>query len=327
MNITIDTGCFNNMFGIPCDVIDHYINLASETQIKVLLVLMRFSGREMTSEQIAEFLNIDISEVDKSIEFWNNTNIGQRKMYLDPYDSESNSQLIKRKKVKISGEIVKKNFKDISENNQEQLNKSEDKSSYISPTALQSFINESKELEGALVTIKNILGRDLTYKEKQGIIYIYKDLHIELSAIVLIIKYYYDNKKYNMEYIKRVAEDWSSKGITSLEDVDNEIKNRNERSDFFNKIHREFKLNVPFAKSEIEYIDGWIEKKYSFDLIKTAYDNMLEKIHKIDFKYIDTTLNNWKKSGTVSTGRNSKYYNKNSSLKQYEDLLKDGVNE
>ena len=59
----------NGMFNVPSDIVDRYIRLASEYQLKALLFIFRNNGRS-SSSQIAKALGQTVGDIDDLLEFW-----------------------------------------------------------------------------------------------------------------------------------------------------------------------------------------------------------------------------------------------------------------
>ena len=60
----------DNVFSIPCVVVDNLLQMASGDYIKVLLYILRCSGRDFTENEISDETGISPEEVDKAIDFW-----------------------------------------------------------------------------------------------------------------------------------------------------------------------------------------------------------------------------------------------------------------
>ena len=60
----------NSAFAVPGSVVDHFLRLAGEKEIKVLLFLLRYAQQSPTAETIAEFLRITPEAVGEALDFW-----------------------------------------------------------------------------------------------------------------------------------------------------------------------------------------------------------------------------------------------------------------
>lgn len=282
MDLNINTGCFGMMFGVPNDVVDHYLRLASDNNLKVLLFYLRYNNKKINTSSAAAFLNIPESEVVASIEFWNNTNI----FCTNKIQNEENN---------IQNESLKKVTPVIKQDNKKYDTQKRD--TLISPSAISKMIDNSKELKSLFNMTEFIFKRNLSYSEQQVIIYILNELKIESAAIVTLIKYCETINKLNMQYILKIAEKWHESGVTTLEAADREIQKETEKKNFYGKIYKAFNLKNPLTTTQRKYADLWKEKNYNFELIVFAYEKAIEKINQANFKYINTTLENWDKSG------------------------------
>ena len=70
MNYTLNLGCWGSIFAVPADVVDKYIKIAGSAQLKVLLWILRHSGEQFDTRQIASQLNMGEFDVRDCIEFW-----------------------------------------------------------------------------------------------------------------------------------------------------------------------------------------------------------------------------------------------------------------
>ena len=75
MGININLGAWNGVFAVPNDVVDKYIRLATEKQLKVLLWLLRNAGSQYTAEEMAQALSVHPSDIGDYIQFWVNAGL------------------------------------------------------------------------------------------------------------------------------------------------------------------------------------------------------------------------------------------------------------
>lgn len=59
----------NGAFNVPLAVVDKYIRLASEYQLKALLIILSTNGKSSSAE-IAKKLGITSSDAEEIMEFW-----------------------------------------------------------------------------------------------------------------------------------------------------------------------------------------------------------------------------------------------------------------
>ena len=70
MSIQINLGQWKSVFAVPSSVVDQHIKIASESQLKVLLYLLRHSDENNSAEQIGDTLRLSAEEVQNAVDFW-----------------------------------------------------------------------------------------------------------------------------------------------------------------------------------------------------------------------------------------------------------------
>lgn len=290
MEININCGAFGKMFGVPCETVDKYLKLANENQLKVLLLFLRYSGQSISFSQAARFLNISEKDVSDSFDFWKKTSLFE-------------------------------NF-----NTGETANDTP-RESIISPSVLTEMSKSKAEFEEVYSMIEKTIGRKLNNQEIQGISYIHNELGYENASIVTIFEYCSSIGKLNINYVTQIALSWKEEGIVKLSDVTEKIDKLIDKNAYKSKIYKLFKLKNAMTTNQEEFVELWQKKGYSDEILKLAYENAIERINKVNFKYINTTLENWKKSGIKTLSDFKKYNSKNkyssdgdSDLEKYKQL-------
>ena len=75
MELTICMNGFGQMFGVPNAVVDQYLKLATPSQLKVLLYLLRNSGRQVDTAELAQALTISGELAEEAVLFWQQTEL------------------------------------------------------------------------------------------------------------------------------------------------------------------------------------------------------------------------------------------------------------
>ena len=75
MNLTVHIPGFGQMFGVPNAVVDQYLKLATPSQLKVLLYLLRTNGQTVDHSEIAKALAISEELVEEAALFWSQTDL------------------------------------------------------------------------------------------------------------------------------------------------------------------------------------------------------------------------------------------------------------
>ena len=75
MEFKANCGVWGTMFGVPCVVADNFLKLATGEQIKVLLYLLRASGRTVSTEEIAANTGVTTQQAEEAVLFWQQVNV------------------------------------------------------------------------------------------------------------------------------------------------------------------------------------------------------------------------------------------------------------
>ena len=75
MEFKVNCGIWGTMFGVPGIVADNFLKLATGGQIKVLLYLLRCSGKLCSTEEISANTGIPADEAEEAVIFWQQANV------------------------------------------------------------------------------------------------------------------------------------------------------------------------------------------------------------------------------------------------------------
>ena len=75
MEFKVNCGIWGAMFGVPSIVADNFLKLATGGQIKVLLYLLRCSGKMCSTEDISANTGVSAEEAEEAVLFWQQANV------------------------------------------------------------------------------------------------------------------------------------------------------------------------------------------------------------------------------------------------------------
>lgn len=304
----INPQAWQHMFPIPTDIVDNHIRLAGVLQLKVLLVLFRYSTEGADAKKIAEILKADIVEVRDAMNYWAENGIlledGAAPQTAVPIDkpktvSAEQTQKITRTKQK---ETVKDSATQVT---------TVTPLPEIKPDLEQiaSRCDECPELRYLYSEAQSKLGRTIGYDGQASLLMLHDNYGLPIEVILMLIGYCVSIDKRNMNYILTVGKNWAEKYIDTLEKAESEI----ERLTSQNKLWTRFKqltgiqTPLPTAKQS-EYLYKWsAEWGFSCDMIYLAYEEMVDHTAKHTFAYMDKILENWKNSGITTPQLLNKY--------------------
>lgn len=303
MKYTFNMSVLGNTFVMPSIVVDKYIKIATETQLKVLLFLMRNISQEIDSSKIADALSLPKSEVEDALLFWSQREL----LNCEQVNEQDKKPVIINSSLPSRADVIKRGLED------ENL----------------KFLLREAQLK---------FGRNLKQNESQLLVSLYDDYDMKVSVILLLLGYAVREGKCNLSFIKKTAAEWLENGVETVEAADELIAKQAKQNLAWSIVQNAFGIDrrKPSTK-ELELSNIWInEWKISVNLLKAAYDTCIDSKAKLSMPYIAKIIEQWHKEGVTSAdeikkNQASKPQVKNDyagyDLDQYEKMLKQKIKE
>lgn len=279
MDYKANCGVWGTMFGVPCIVADNLLRLASGEQVKVLLFILRNSGKAVTSEEIAAAVGITPLQAEEAVLFWQQVNV------LSPEGQAAQQPIMIPPAPKVQP---------VSQENQE-LPAPPPKRIDYQPSVISRMMKENSDISDVFKITEQILGK-LNHSMQNSLIWMYNYLGLKQEVIVTLINYHAMIGKTSVEKIERTAERWSKMEINTLAAAQDEVERMNDMNSFTGEIKRMFEMNHAPTTKQQEFIENWRRAGYGAPLIHLAYERTLEQINKLSFDYINSILVSWGKS-------------------------------
>ena len=303
MKYTFNMSVLGNTFVMPSIVVDKYIKIATETQLKVLLFLMRNISQEIDSSKIADALSLPKSEVEDALLFWSQREL----LNCEQVNEQDKKPVIINSSLPSRTDVIKRGLED------ENL----------------KFLLREAQLK---------FGRNLKQNESQLLVSLYDDYDMKVSVILLLLGYAAREGKCNLSFVKKTAAEWLENGVETVEAADELIAKQAKQNLAWSIVQNAFGIDrrKPSTK-ELELSNIWInEWKISVDVLKAAYDTCIDSKAKLSVPYIAKIIEQWHKEGVTSAdeikkNQASKPQVKNDyagyDLDQYEKMLKQKIKE
>ena len=175
----------------------------------------------------------------------------------------------------------------------------------VEPSSMQysaekiSELNSDENFSMLLYVIESYLGRPLSIKETNAIVYFYDSLDFSIELIDYLFEYCVEHNKKSINYIEKVALAWADKGIHTVTEAKEEVSNH---TDSVYQIMKAFGIsNRDPGQHERAMISKWADT-YCFDtdIIIEACNRTIKAIHQPSFEYADTILSKWKSSNITT---------------------------
>lgn len=267
-SVSFDNNGLSSFILVPSIIVDKHLKTASECDLKVLLYFLRNSSLSLDDSEICKALGIEISELYRSIDFWVKCGIWQKRAGKLSFATHSGGFNTDEMPV-YSGETV----------------------------ALRA--QEDDKLSFLLSEAQKRLSKILSPSDISVLFGMYDWLGLPPDVILMLIEYCVSSGNTGMRYIEKCAVSWADEGIFTYEKAEEKIKYLQMKSSMESKVASIMGIqNQARSKKQRDYIGKWtIEYAFSLELIEEAYENMVDRIGKISFEYMDKILTAWHEKG------------------------------
>ncbi|MBQ2946076.1 MAG: DnaD domain protein [Clostridia bacterium] len=254
----------NSFFLVPSELVDRYLDGASELELKLMLYLLRNGGKLLSEDMLAQKFSVSAEEIMGAVDFW----------------------------VK-SGIIVKKN-----ERYSINFSVKDSRPSY-SADVIAKRVEGDPNLRALINGVETLFGKMLSPTELNSLMTLYEWDGISPELILLIISHCKENGKKGFKYIEKTAVEWFEAGIDTVEKAEAKIKESERRKSTEYTVQKIIGAeNRALTAKEKECVNAWInELEASEELISRAYETTVEKTGKYSIGYMNTVLRSWHTQG------------------------------
>lgn len=299
MKLKIERLNKSNYTNVHNRFIDDYIEEANGEYIKVYLVLLRLYGDdtlEASSEAIAKRLELTEEKVIKAISYWADKGL----VNLGYVDGNISSLVItddikEPEESKLDIDILEEKHIDV-------ITPQDASEKDYSKQEISTFL-ANKDIEEMFYTIHKYLGRIISSREYSKFLYMYNELGLTTAVIEYIVEYAIERGTDNINYMMKVAIDWSEKGICTLEEAKKIPKTvSNEVSYILDA------LGVRYNATSIHksFAEEWINK-LGVALVYYGCELATDRVSKPTIKHVKAFLSSWIDNG-IKTVEEAKAY-------------------
>lgn len=296
----------NGIFNVPNDLVDKYLKIASEYQLKALLYILR-NGGQASSVQIAKALGQTAGDIDDLLELWTDEGI-----------------------LSVDGQaVVRIEKKPVAEPVQEKKVVKESLSApRLTPADIIHAQRDSSDIAFLLTESQVILGRTISHAEQEMLVNMVNYYGLKAEVIMMILEFYRSEKErgksIGISYVNAMAKNWAEEGIDSVADAEAKLQDIARSDRLWNEIIAVtgIRHKRPTAKQR-EMIKDWFAD-FDITMITLAADIMKENIPEPKLAYMNSIIKKWRKNGISSPAQvkaEQEAYAKNKSDKN-DDRLK-----
>lgn len=304
----------SGMFSVPQAVAEKYLKLASEYQLKALLIILSSAGIS-TDEEISKRLGITVSDVRSIMEFWQAEGVicpSEEKSAASPKGEQRPAEAEQKREVKKSLPVKEK--------------KQEIKISApsLSPKDIACLAGENPEIAELLNEAQEAYGRTISPGEQEMIVNLVTFYGLGYGAVLMLLGYCRREREagraISAGYFYKIAERWLDEGITTVEEAEEKIRVLEQGGRLWQTIKERAQISKKAPTvSQMEMINQW-KSDFSMEMIELAIDEMKENIDNPNLRYVDKILKNWKKAGIKTPAQYKK------SLEEYKKKKEEAEN-
>ena len=276
----------NSVFAVPGIVSDHFLRLADEVQLKVLLCYLRHMQENITAAQIAAFLHIEEARAEEALQFWTQADVLQLQGAAPGHFAFAAPQAVP------AAAPPAPQPKAVTQRSSREVK--------LDPSEIASALESSQTLAELFALAEKRLGRPLNHMEQRSLLWICQHLGMPCELILMLLEYCISIGKYSISYAESIAIRWESEGILTLTQAEEELDRMKQKHGYMEELRSILELKRKPTTKQQAYIDDWQAAGYSMELLKYAYEITVENIDKLNFKYMDTILKGWAAQGATT---------------------------
>ncbi len=277
MEYYLNPKVFSSGFPVPSSIVDKYLGLVTLSQLKVILFVFRNLSDGIDVNEISKAVKIPVSEVEDALLFWSQTEILSIKGNSSSVISDKNVQRIQKPSRQ---DVAKRGLED---------------------EKIAMLLRETQ--------LK--FGRNLKTNETSTLVWIYDDLGLNISVILLILQYAVNRNSLNIRFIEKTAVEFADIGIRNVEQAENHLKLTTEKELSWKRVEKAFGIeHRKPSKKELELSFMWIKEwEISDDVLVVAYDTCVDAKSKFIFSYTAKIIEKWHTYGVKTLSDLEEYKN------------------
>lgn len=293
MQYKINIKNWGRMFTVPCSVVDNNIKLSSGNSVKVLLYLLCSNSDTFNSEKVADDTGVPLNEVDDAVIYWSD---------LEVIENITSDNITSTNTNNATAQTAQ-NIQLVEAVDPAKNSASKNSSVRYSPKDIKDIVAKNDELKFLFDNIQVVLGKTINYTEQSSLINMYEYYGYSASTLLMMFEYFVKIGKSRVNYVAKVAEDWSMRDITTHEDVEKEIIRLIDLNTYENKVKKAFGLDRKLTQKELNYTESWSSWNFGSQMLEAVYEKCIDQTGKLNFPYINKILETWYKNNITTVNQ------------------------
>ena len=299
MAYRLDIGLWNQVFAVPCGLVDRHLKLAGKEELQVILYLLRHPGEALEPQALGDALGMPLEKAQEALEYWVDRGLlALQGEELSPVPQQEAPALPARP---VQPQPAGEQAPPPQEEKPAGEKKLPPRKRMVRPDAghLAARMSESDSVRYLMQEAEATLGKTLSPAMTSLLLTITDDYGLPAEVTVMLLHYAKEVQKTGTAYIDSVARDWAESGIFTLEAAERKLQELSQRRLAWGMV--ESAAGLPRrspSKREEEAATRWVYQwGFSREMLSAAYDRCADNTGKFSAAYINKVLEGWYNAG------------------------------
>ena len=299
MAYRLDIGLWNQVFAVPCGLVDRHLKLAGKEELQVILYLLRHPGEALEPQALGDALGMPLEKAQEALEYWVDRGLlALQGEELSPVPQQEAPAAAARP---VQPQPAGEQAPPPQEEKPAGEKKLPPRKRMVRPDAghLAARMSESESVRYLMQEAEATLGKTLSPAMTSLLLTITDDYGLPVEVTVMLLHYAKEVQKTGTAYIDSVARDWAESGIFTLEAAERKLQELSQRRLAWGMV--ESAAGLPRrspSKREEEAATRWVYQwGFSREMLSAAYDRCADNTGKFSAAYINKVLEGWYSAG------------------------------
>lgn len=279
MELYLNANGWGTMFGVPAAVVDQYLKLATPSQLKVLLYLLRHQCTEINTEQISKALSMNEELIEEAVMFWEQTELFSSS--AAPSSERTSAEPEVKTELPQTVATVQRSSSEVT----------------LTPSEIAGELRKNEGLMELFRMAEELTGEPLTHMQQRSLLWLYQYLSIPGDIILTVMSYCRSINKPAISYYEKMLSSWWNKGICSLQQINEEIVKDQTKRSYYGFMMRTLDMKRPPTPKQKDFFDRWQALGLTDELMRYAYEKTYEQTGKLSLEYMEAIVMKWASAG------------------------------
>lgn len=321
MAYRLDLGMWNQVFAVPCALVDRHLKLAGKEQLQVILYALRHAGESFSPGELAAALGMAEDAALDALDYW--TDRGLLAIHGEELRPVPQPETAPAPRPAFPA-AEPAPAPQPGEQAAPAEKKLPPKKRMVRPDGahLAARLAESETMRFLMQEAETTLGKTLSPAMTSLLLTITDDYGLPVEVTVMLLHYAKEVGKTGTAYIDSVARDWAESNIFTLEAAEQKLQDLSQRRLAWGMV--EAAAGLPKrspSKKEEEAATRWVYQwGFSREMLSAAYDRCADNTGKFSAAYMNKVLEGWHNAGIRSVDQLEE------AERQRKEAAKDGGN-